>query len=128
MGSTTSTQSDARSSAEPMDVRDALSRLEDDRELLNAIVTIYLEDAPKLLEQIRRAVMGNDCRTLQRAAHSMKGLAVTLSACDVAATASRLEQMGSAGSLSDAAAFVVQLEARLGELETFARRFVKNSQ
>lgn len=110
----------------PMDVQDALSRLDDDRELLSAIIEIYLEDSPALLQKIRRAIMGNDPRALQRAAHNLKGLAVTLSAGDVAAAASRLEHMGSSSSLGDAAAAVSVLEEHLNEMKSAAQRYVKN--
>jgi HPt (histidine-containing phosphotransfer) domain-containing protein len=109
-----------------MDVRDALSRLGDDRELLKAIIEIYLEDSPALLEKVRRAVMGNDPPALHRAAHSLKGLAVTLSAGDVATAASRLEHMGSSRSLADAALAVTELESRLKELNAAAQPYLKN--
>ena len=110
----------------PMDVQDALSRLDDDRELLSAIIEIYLEDSPALLQKIRRAIMGNDPRALQRAAHNLKGLAVTLSAGDVAAASSRLEHMGASNCLSDAAAAVADLESHLNDLNSAAQRYVKN--
>lgn len=128
MRTTTSPSNGNDSQPAPMDVRDALSRLGNDHELLSAIIEIYLEDSPAILEKIRRAVMGNDPRSLQRAAHNLKGLAVTLSAGDVAAAASRLEHMGSSSSLGDAAAAVGELESRLNDLKSAAQRYVKNPQ
>jgi HPt (histidine-containing phosphotransfer) domain-containing protein len=124
--STTSSHNGSDSPPAPMDVRDALSRLGDDHELLSAIIEIYLEDSPALLEKIRRAVMGNDPGSLQRAAHNLKGLAATLSAGDVAAAASRLEHMGSSNSLANAAAAVAELESQLNDLKSVAQRYVKN--
>lgn len=126
MRSTISPHDGSDSPPAPMDVRDALSRLGDDRELLVAIIEIYLEDSPALREKIRRAVMGNDPRSLQRAAHNLKGLAVTLSAGEVAAAASRLEHMGSSSSLGDAAAVVAELESHLNDLKSAAQLYVKN--
>lgn len=126
MRSTISPHDGRDSPPAPMDVREALSRLEDDHNLLSDIIEIYLEDSPPLLDKIRRAVMGNDSRALQRAAHSLKGLAVTLSAGDVAAAASRLEHMGSSNCLSDAAAAVAELESYLNDLNSAAQRYVKN--
>lgn len=108
-----------------MDVRDALSRLGNDRELLSGIIEIYLEDSPALLEKIRRAVMGNDPGALQRAAHNLKGLAATLSAEDVAVGSKRLEQMGASNCLDDAVAAVAQLETQLSELNAAAQRYIK---
>lgn len=122
--STPPSQGDAPPDA--MDVRDALSRLGDDRDLLASIIEIYLEDSPALLDKARHAVMGNDPAALQRAAHGLRGFAVTLSAGDVAVAASRLEHMGSAKSLGDAAQAVTELEARLHELNVVAKAFAGN--
>ena len=126
MRSKTFSQNGNGSTPTAMDVQDALSRLDDDGELLRDIIAIYLEDSPALFEMIRRAVMANDPQTLQRAAHNLKGLAVTLSAADVAATASRLEHMGASNALGEAAATVGELESRLNELEAAAHQYVKN--
>lgn len=126
MKSLTSSATDSDSSPTPMDVQDALSRLGNDRELLSGIIEIYLEDSPALLEKIRRAVMGNDPSALQRAAHSLKGLAATLSAEDVTAAARRLESMGASSSLSDAVPAVAQLETLLSELNAAAQRYIKD--
>lgn len=125
MKSLTSSSTDSDASPTPMDVRDALSRLGNDRELLSDIIEIYLEDSPALLEKIRRAVMGNDSGALQRAAHSLKGLAATLSAEDVAAASRRLEQIGASNCLDDAVAAVAQLETQLSELNAAAQRYIK---
>lgn len=111
----------------PMNVQDALSRLDHDGELLRAIVQIFLEDAPPLFEKVRQAVMRNDMSTLHRAAHSLKGLAATLSALDLAAAASRLEHMATAKSLQDGAGAVGDLEQRLQELTDAAKRFLKTT-
>lgn len=120
------TPHDGTEAESPLDVADALSRLDDDRELLCEIIEIFLEDAPLLLDKTRRAVMANDPVGLQRAAHNLKGLAVTLSASDVASAASRLEHMASTRTLVDAAAAVTELEQRLAVLTVEVRRFVKN--
>ena len=85
-----------------MDIQDALSRLGGDEELLAAIVQIYLEDSPALMERIHNAVVAADAKALQVAAHNLRGLAVTLSAADVAAAANRLEHMGASRNMNEA--------------------------
>lgn len=126
MKSLTSSTTGSDPSSIPMDVRDALSRLGNDHELLSDIIGIFLEDSPALLEKIRRAVMGNDPTALQRAAHSLKGLAATLSAEDVAAASRRLELMGVSNCLSDAVAAVSQLETLLSELVAAAQGYIQH--
>lgn len=105
-----------------MDVQDALSRLGNDAELLTAIIQIYLEDAPGLLERIKTAVANKDASALQRAAHSLKGLAATLSAADVTCGASRLEHMGGSCSLHGAEAPLEELEHAARELEAMLKQ------
>ena len=123
----TSFSPDSRAaSADVMNVYEALGRLGNDRELLVSIIEIYLEDSPALLDKARRAVMANDPAALQRAAHGMRGLAVTLSAGDVAAAANRLEHMGASKSLGDAAQAVTELEAKLYELNAVAKAYAGN--
>ena len=126
MKSLTSSTTGSDPSSIPMDVRDALSRLGNDHELLSDIIGIFLEDSPALLEKIRRAVMGNDPTALQRAAHSLKGLAATLSAEDVAAASRRLELMGASNCLSDAVTAVTQLETLLSELSSAAQGYIQH--
>lgn len=126
MKSLTSSTTGSDPSSTPMDVGDALSRLGNDRELLSDIIGIFLEDSPALLEKIRRAVMANDPNALQRAAHSLKGLAATLSAEDVAAASRRLELMGASNGLSDAVAAVTQLETLLSELSAAAQGYIQH--
>ena len=126
MKSLTSSTTGSDPSSTPMDVGDALSRLGNDRELLSDIIGIFLEDSPALLEKIRRAVMANDPNALQRAAHSLKGLAATLSAQDVTAASRRLELLGASNGLSDAVAAVTQLETLLSELSAAAQGYIQH--
>jgi two-component system, sensor histidine kinase and response regulator len=112
-------------SSHAMDAKDALQRLGQDEELLTEIIQIYLEDSPAMLQAIHDAVTQADARSLQRAAHSLKGLSATLSAQPVATAAYRLEQMGATGNLSEAAAAVAQIEERVEELNAAVREFLK---
>jgi HPt (histidine-containing phosphotransfer) domain-containing protein len=107
--------------APAMDIQDALGRLGNDEELLSAIVKIYLEDSPALLERIQTAVATGDSKGLQIAAHSLKGLAVTLSASDVAGAASRLEHMGGNRNLAEVESCVCELLQAVSELDAQAK-------
>lgn len=104
-----------------MDIQDALSRLGGDKELLTAIVEIYLEDSPTLIERIHKAVASTDAKALQVAAHNLKGLAATLSAADVASAASRLEHMGASRNMTEAIACLAELQTAAAELTTEAK-------
>lgn len=109
-----------------MDVDGALERLGNDADLLQEIVKIYLEDAPAIVEKIREATASGDAAALQRAAHSLKGLAATLSAHEVIGCAVRLEHMGATGALADSASAVVEADRRVAELSAAARKYLQN--
>lgn len=97
------------------DQEDALARVDGDRELLAEILQLFLDEAPALLAQIRQAVAGQDAALLERAAHTLKGAAASISAPTVVSTALRLEAMGRernfGGSKETTAALEQSLEA-----------------
>jgi HPt (histidine-containing phosphotransfer) domain-containing protein len=124
-GSPKSNQQGQGLSSPVMDVDDALQRLGHDEDLFAEIVQIYLEDAPAMLQSIHDAVSQADARSLQRSAHSLKGLSATLSAEPVAAAAYRLEQMGATGNFTDAATAVAQIDERVDELNAAVREYLK---
>lgn len=55
----------------------ALQRLGGDRELLQTMAVIFVDDAPELLARLQREVAARDFPTAARTAHSLKGLIVT---------------------------------------------------
>lgn len=108
-----------------LDVKDALQRLGNDEDLLRDIVQIYLEDSPAMVEKIHAAVTGADANGLQRAAHSLKGLAATLSAAEVVGVASQLEHMAASRNLADAASAAAAVDQRIAELNEALREFLR---
>jgi len=126
MKTTVSTRSESQSQLDAvMDVNDALRRLGNDEELLRDIVQIYLEDAPGMLDKIHAAVSSADSNGLQRAAHSLKGLAATLSAQEVVGVASRLEHMGATRNFAEAAKTVAEADQRVGELNQAVQELLR---
>ena len=108
-----------------MNVGDALHRLGDDEDLLRDIVQIYLEDSPAIVEKIHAAVEKSDTTALQRAAHSLKGLAATLSASEVVGAAARLEHMGATKTLSDVAKAVADVDQHVSDLNAAAQQLLR---
>src|SRR5690606_2060633 len=82
-------RSDNDSSAKPMsgahatasasegviDIEAAMQRLGGDMALLGELATMFAEDVPPLLAKLERSIIENDAPAVQRAAHSLKGLA-----------------------------------------------------
>jgi HPt (histidine-containing phosphotransfer) domain-containing protein len=101
-----------------MDVTSTLKRLGNDLDLFHQIVQIYLEDSPELFATARNALANGDAASLRRAAHSLKGLAATLSAPHAVSAAFHLEQLAAASELDDAPAALHELDLRLKELNS----------
>jgi CheY-like chemotaxis protein len=73
------------------DIPAAMERLNGDKELLTALVGFFFEDFPVLLDEIRAAFAARDWPTLQRAAHSLKGLSANFGAAPAVAALQKLE-------------------------------------
>jgi len=76
------------------DHQELLARVENDRELLRDLLTIFKEDFPRQLLTLREAVEAKDGDLVATAAHTLRGMLSNLAASQAAATAARLEQMG----------------------------------
>src|SRR6266478_1204172 len=77
-----------------LDHQELLTRVENDRELLRDLLTIFKEDFPRQLLTLREAVEAKDGDLVATAAHTLRGMLSNLAASQAAATAARLEQMG----------------------------------
>jgi CheY-like chemotaxis protein len=100
-----------------IDYRGALERLGGDESLFCDIVRLFDRDAPELLRRIRTCISENDAAELQRAAHSLKGLAANFGAKDAMDSAYRLEQMGKSLSLDGAENGATDLENEVARLD-----------
>lgn len=100
----------------PLDVESVLDRVGGDLDLLKEIVSIFEQEGPALLEEIRNAITLSDLQRLESAAHSLKGCVSTFGADNAAAAALRLEQMGRQGRMEGAEDAVADLERELGTL------------
>jgi HPt (histidine-containing phosphotransfer) domain-containing protein len=87
-----------------------LARVDGDFAIFDELCDLFLEDAPKRIEQLRRAIETEDARGVQAAAHAFKGAAGVFEADDVVAAARQLEHQAGAGDLRDAASRFANLE------------------
>lgn len=99
-----------------MDRELALSRVGGDTELLQEIAVIFLDDYPKVLDEVKQAVDRGDARAVERAAHGLKGSVSNFGARAAVEAASHLEILGRAGQVPDMAEGILALERALREL------------
>jgi len=95
---------------------DLLERLDGDRDLLNELIGIFLEDSPKVLLDIKGAVAQGDAGALERSAHRAKGSLANMNAKMATDAALKLEMMGREGQLSESRAALETLELALERL------------
>ena len=89
-----------------------LARVGGDEQIAAQLCAVFLDDAPKRLAVMARAVAAGDARALQTAAHAFRGAASVFDAADVVAAARRLEQLAADGDVAAGAAVWPDLEAR----------------
>ena len=85
-------------------------------DLLRELVDVFLEDAPRLLEQVRRALMIDDGTALYKSAHTLKGSAGNFAAPQVVACITRIEAGARANDFAAARRDFGVLEATLQAL------------
>jgi HPt (histidine-containing phosphotransfer) domain-containing protein len=103
-----------------------LERVGGDVDFFRELAGIFVEDCPKLLADIRIAISTRDSRTLEYAAHSLKGAVANFGAEPAREAALRLEMLGRAGDLTPAVEACSVLEQEIerfkAALTTLARQ------
>jgi HPt (histidine-containing phosphotransfer) domain-containing protein len=101
----------------PFDREEMLERLGGDGELLDDVLQVFLEECHRMMSEVRNAVDGGDARLVRRAAHSMKGALLNISAAPAAAEASELEQLGNEERLVESEPVLERLQLELDRLQ-----------
>ena len=83
-----------------LDADQVLDRVDGDVALLRELVTMFLEDCPRLLGEIEAALGRRDAEALARAAHTLKGAIGNFDSGTAFEAALRLETLGREGDLS----------------------------
>ncbi len=105
----------------PVDVLDsavALSRIDGDAGLLMEMAALFLDDYPKQLSLIRKAIEGGEANAVERVAHALKGAVGSFAAQRAFEAAFRLEVIGHSGDLRLASDSLDHLETALENLVT----------
>jgi len=79
---------------------DELKQMSGD-DFINELIDTFLEDAPKMIAEIKSGYASNNVEVFRRAAHSMKSNAATFGASQLAALAKELEMLGKENKLQE---------------------------
>lgn len=104
---------------------DLLKRVGGDPDLLRRMVNTFLRNAPKQLEEIRRAIRLKRADRLAFCAHALKGPLSIFAARKAADCCQELENLGRSGSLADAAKSYNQLQEEIAALEANLRGYAR---
>lgn len=108
------------------DYEESLKRLGDDKELFCAMARCFVEDADGLLREIATGNQRGEAPRVERAAHSLKGLAATFSAAAVVSRAQFIEQCGRQADLTRARAVLPDLMEETEKLKTALNPYATN--
>jgi HPt (histidine-containing phosphotransfer) domain-containing protein len=90
----------------------ALERVGGDESLLDELVALFLVESPRLVTQMQQALLHQDLRKLELAAHCLKGQLGYLGLLE-ASEAQKLEDAGRTGELRGAENLLAGLQIRL---------------
>jgi PAS domain S-box-containing protein len=95
-----------------LDAAALLDGIGDDRKLLAELVDVFLDDTPKLLRRVKRAVKSGDPKQLKDSAHALKGSVGNFESARAFEAVRRLEMLARENNLADApeAARVLEME------------------
>ena len=75
------------------DMEKALQNIDDDRDLLNELIQVFLEDAPVQLNNIKESLQKSDTDVVRRSAHTLKGMVSIFAAEPARLAAEYVEHM-----------------------------------
>ncbi len=94
----------------------ALARVGGDLELLQELAQLFLDDYPKVMGELKKAIVSRDPELVERAAHTLKGSVSNFGADHVFDAALRLETLGRNEDLATVEPAFAQLETTLAAL------------
>jgi two-component system, sensor histidine kinase and response regulator len=80
-----------------IDMEELLARVENDRELMRDLLSIFKEEFPQRYQGLRDAIESLDARRVVLEAHTLKGMLSNLAAREAAEVAAHLESLARRG-------------------------------
>ena len=99
-----------------------LARFDGDGELLRELAGIFLQECPRMLDEIRDTLRAADAKALERAAHTLKGSVGNFAMPGSWETAQRLELLAKSGQLSGAQEIFRVLEQQIAQFNQILAR------
>ena len=107
-----------------LDLSEALSRADGDRDLFLTLVRLFLQESPKEAAAARAALGRQDGVGLAATAHKLKGSVMQMCAPHLFESAKRLEELGRQGKFAEASSVCADVETRLAEVHVALRELI----
>ena len=104
---------------------ETLERLGGDETLFHEVIEIFLDDVPRHLTSLRRAIAEGNAQAVEGAAHTLKGELGYLGITEISQRARELEEMGKNSDLRSAADLYATFASELSELLTLMRNTMR---
>jgi two-component system, sensor histidine kinase and response regulator len=88
------TNTNQPSSESAIDFPELLSRVDNDRELLLDLMSIFKEEFPRHVQELNDVIAARDHKKMTVVSHTLKGMLANLAVTRAAAAAGKLEQLG----------------------------------
>ena len=105
-----------------------LERIDGDESLLRELLTIFLDESPKHLTGLQRAIETGNSEEIESTAHSMKGELGYLGLANAAQTAKDLERLGHERNLQPVPGLLVSLKAEVTAVSKVMRGVLDENQ
>jgi len=112
------------SEAPVFDKAGMMARMMDDEDLARTVIGGFLEDLPKLIEELKDFLEAGDVPRTERQAHSIKGASANVGGEALREAAFEMEKAAKAGDLKSVAARLPELENQVARLKDFMNEFI----
>jgi PAS domain S-box-containing protein len=102
-----------------------LKAFDDDWNFLKEVVEVFIDDYPRLLDNLQQSFEEGDCDTFMRSAHSLKGMLKNFRAETAAEIAFDLEKKGKAADIQGVRADIDKLAAHISEVDNTLQNMIK---
>jgi HPt (histidine-containing phosphotransfer) domain-containing protein len=118
------TNTNQPSNESAIDFPELLARVDNDRELLLDLMSIFKEDFPRHVRELAAVVAARDFKKVTVVSHTLKGMLANLAVTRATSAAAKLEQLGREGAAeSDIAeahrAFQREVQGLIPEMEAY---------
>ncbi len=113
-------------STAPVEMASLLKITDNDKEFLQELIELYLNDVPQRLAMLSAAIANQSATDVRSEAHSLKGASGNISALGLQRVFAELEKLGAEEQLADAARVMAEAEAEFTRVQEFLQKVMSD--